>query len=91
MAKYMIGYDLIKPGQDYSDLFEAIKQLAQTWWHCLDSTWIVKTTLTVAQVRDQLQRHIDANDRLLVAELTGVLAWTGSFTEECSNWLRQNM
>ena len=42
MATYMIGYDLNRPGQDYPALIDAIKRLG-TWWHHLDSTWIVVT------------------------------------------------
>lgn len=40
-ASILVGYDLNRPHQDYGDLIDAIKALG-TWWHCLDSTWIVK-------------------------------------------------
>ena len=76
MAKtYMVGYDLKTPGKDYPNLIDAIK--TYNWWHCLDSTWLIKTDKTAAQIRDHLVQHIDANDRLLVATLTGEAAWTG--------------
>jgi hypothetical protein len=64
MNKFVIGYDLLKPGQDYESLFEAIKSVGSSWWHCLDSTWIVITNRTAMQVRDHLRPHMDANDRL---------------------------
>lgn len=86
----MIGYDLIKPGKDYADVIAAIKHVSQTWWHCLDSTWIVKTNNTAEQVRDVLLQHVDANDRLLVATLSAPAAWA-HFSQECGDWLKNNL
>lgn len=85
----MIGYDLNSPGKNYSDLIDAIKAIG-SWWHCLDSTWLVKTDLSCVQIRDRLRPYIDANDELLVATLTGVAAWTG-FDKNCSDWLTSNL
>lgn len=90
MASLIIGYDLNKPAQNYTDLIKKIEDTFPTRWHCLDSTWIVKTDLTVAQVRDLLKLKVDASDELLVAKLTGAAAWVG-FDDKCSNWLRNNL
>lgn len=86
---YLIGYDLNKSGQDYTTLIEAIKKLG-TWWHCLDSTFIVKSSSSAALIRDHLKQFIDSNDELLVVYLTGEVAWTG-FSKECSDWLKNNL
>ena len=32
MASYMIGYDLNRPGQNYPELFNAIKAISGWWW-----------------------------------------------------------
>jgi hypothetical protein len=90
MRTYLIGYDLNKTGQNYKDLIEKIKATFTYWWHHLDSTWIVKSNLTAAQIRDLLKPFIDSNDELLVAGLTGESAWTG-FDERGSKWLRENI
>src|SRR5882724_5766936 len=90
MNKFVIGYDLLKPGQDYNSLLEAIKSVGSTWWHCLDSTWIVITNRTAMQVRDYLAPHMDANDELLVISCSSPAAWRG-FDDECSNWLKTNL
>jgi hypothetical protein len=90
MKSFLIGYDLNKPGQNYENLFVAIKKLAGTWWHCLDSTWIIKSDSTAAAIRDALSPHIDQSDELLVVELSGVGAWVG-FNAECSGWLKENL
>jgi hypothetical protein len=90
MKTYLIGYDLDKPGQNYEVLFAAIKALTASWWHCLDSTWIIKSDSTAVAIRDLLIPHIDKNDKLLVVQLSGEGAWVG-FENECSLWLKNNL
>lgn len=89
MKTYLIGYDLNKRGQDYTTLIEKIKLLGD-WWHCLDSTFIVKSNSTVKIIRDYLSKFIDQNDELLVVRLNGEGAWIG-FDSNCSKWLRDNL
>lgn len=89
MAKQLISYDLSKPGRNYDELYEAIKAIG-TWWHCLESVWIVVTDLTSGQVRDRLKPYIDGNDKLAVFKLEGDWATYGLETT-CNDWLRNNM
>jgi len=77
MKPYLIGYYLNKAGQDYDSLIEAIKKTSGTWWHHLDSTWIIKIARSATAIRDELKKHIDNNDELLVVRLQGEGAWTG--------------
>lgn len=86
---YLIGYDLNKSGQNYKTLIEEIKKLGN-WWHCLDSTFNIKSSSTATIIRDHLMKFIYSNDELLVVCLTGEGAWTG-FSTECSNWLKNNL
>lgn len=87
MAAYIIGYDLNKPGQNYTQLYEAIKRNCPTHWHCLDSTWIVEYSNGAAQLRNALLPYLDQNDRLLVARLFNEAAWYG-FQPNSSTWLK---
>lgn len=89
MATFVITYDLNKPGQNYSSLHDAIKQLGQ-WWHCQDSTWVVVSGLTATQIRDALKSKMDSKDNLLVVQSAGVGAWFG-FSQECSDWLKEHL
>ena len=89
MATYMVGYDLNKPVQNYTELIDAIKSYG-TWWHHLDSTWIIKTDQTPVEVRDNLAQHIDSNDELLVAAISAPAAWHG-FNDKGSQWLKDNL
>ncbi|RNI20737.1 SinR family protein [Flexivirga caeni] len=89
MNTILIGYDLNRQGQDYDDLIASIKALG-SWWHHLDSTWLVKTSSSAKEVRDRLARHIDSNDELLVINVSGdAVAWRG-FNERGSKWLKDN-
>lgn len=83
----MVGYDLNNPGKDYAKLIEAIKSCG-SWWHHLDSTWLVQTSQSATQVRDYLRPMQDPNDELLVMNVTkDASAWAG-FNAEGSQWLK---
>lgn len=71
--RYLVTYDLNKPGQDYTTLFEALDKLGAK--RALLSTWVLRSDYTSAQIRDYLRRFIDANDRLLVGVLGDWAAW----------------
>lgn len=90
MPTFLIAYDLKSPGRDYASLTAAIKGLSGTWWHHLDSTWLLHSNLSVAQVRDRLKLELDSNDELLVIDVTRrPRAWSG-FNERGSSWLRSS-
>jgi len=86
----MIGYDLHPSrGETYDELIAAIKRVG-SWWHHLDSTWIVTTAKSAAQIRDALVPHVKSDDQLLVARLSGEAAWYG-FSERGSRWLKESL
>lgn len=90
MNTYLVGYDLNTPGQNYEELYEAIKAIGSKWWHYLDSTWLVKHDGPATDLRDALAPHIDSNDELLIVKLSGEGAWKG-FSEKGSKWLKDNL
>lgn len=86
----MISYDLSKPGQDYSDLHDAIKGLGPPWWHHLESTWIVVTDMGTTEIANALTPYLNSNDKLLVTTLTG--AWTSwGLSDDANDWLHNNL
>ena len=91
MAAYLIGYDLhnSKETDEYAKLEEAIKDFG-TWWHHLDSTWVIVTELTAVQVRDKLKVHIKNGDELLVTKASREAAWAG-FSDKGSTWLKEHL
>ena len=94
MTTYMIGFDLNREGKNYSErhkaLTERLEKLFSTYWHHLDSTWIVVSDLSAKEIRDDLKKALDDNDELLVAGLNGEGAWTG-FNEKGSAWLKKHL
>jgi hypothetical protein len=74
MGKYLISYDLDKPGQDYSRLISEIERLGGV--KILYSEWLLRSNASAEQLRNHLRAFIDSNDMLLVVALTGEAAWT---------------
>lgn len=74
MTSMIIEYDLRSPGRDYEELYKAIKSYS-TCMPITESTWFIKANETCPQVRDKLMAHMDNNDRIFVAALTGAAAW----------------
>ena len=90
MHAVLISYDLRKPNRDYEDLYKAIKSVANGWWSCLESVWLIRSESTCAVIRDYLQQHIDASDKLLVIRVGADWATSG-LDKDCNDWLRRNV
>lgn len=89
MTTFMVGYDLGKPGRDYDGLIEYLNSFG-THWHHLDSTWLIVTDKTAAQVRDGASAFLDSSDKLFVAQVSAPGAWRG-FTDSGTAWLKQHL
>jgi hypothetical protein len=70
---YWISYDLDKPGQDYTDLLNRLKQLKAV--RILRSDWLLETTATTVETRDDLRQFMDGNDRVMVSQVSNNAAW----------------
>lgn len=88
MTSMIIEYDLRAPGRNYDGLHKAIKAYG-VWAHITESTWFIKTNESCVQVRDKLMVHMDRNDRIFVAELTGAAAWRNVICD--SEYLKKNL
>lgn len=86
MNKYLITYDLKNKNiRNYENLYIAIKSLG-TWWHYLDSTWIIKTNLNSSQIWNNLANHIVTSDHLLIIKIDATDKW-GWLPQDAWNWL----
>ena len=90
MNTLLIGYDLNRSGQDYDELIDALKSYPR-WWHYLDSTWLIKTELSATAVRNTLGKLIDANDELLVVNVSNDPWASKGFNAKGTDWLRNNL
>jgi hypothetical protein len=91
MATILIAYD-IHPlkGEAYDDLIRAILSLG-TWWHHLETTWIVQCSLTTDEIKERLKSHVGIEDQLLVVDISGDAArWIG-INDAGSKWLAENI
>jgi hypothetical protein len=85
---YSINYDLSAPGRDYKGLYDALKEFGG-WWHYLESTWIVVTDSSPAQIWEKLKPHIDENDSLLIIEVKDNVS--GWLSQKAWDWIHENV
>ncbi|KQT42229.1 MULTISPECIES: hypothetical protein [unclassified Methylophilus] len=88
MTIFIVSYDLIKH-KDYQKLTDAI----ETYSSCkvLESLWLIKSNLSVKEIRNHLNNHIDEDDRLIVFQALPVAAWTGNLSQSVDECLRANL
>lgn len=83
-----INYDLQAPGRSYQPLYDYVKSF-DGWDHLLESLWLVRTRKSPAEIRDELKRLVDANDKVAVFDVTGV-AWATNFSNSQTQWLKSH-
>lgn len=86
MSSFIITYDLVN-SRDYQKLYDAIQSLGN-WARVVESVWIVTSELSSAQIRDELLKYIDDDDRIFVTKSSGEAAWRNT---RCSGeWIKNN-
>lgn len=86
MTCYIICYDLVKE-KDYEELYKVIK--SYKYGQITESTWAIVTNEKAKEVRDNLQKHMDSDDRLFVIKSGKEAAWANVL---CANkWLKDNL
>ena len=70
--RYLITYDLNKPGQNYSELIEAIKAAGDGGYVriCQSAFLICSSLQTAHEVFRALTRGLDRNDDVFISEVT---------------------
>ena len=90
LATLLIGYDVHSPRSDaYDELVKAIQSLG-TWWHHLETIWIVQCAHRPGEVRDRLKPRLGDQDQLLVIDISGDDAGWFGINESGSKWLQDN-
>lgn len=90
MYTHLVSYDLIRPGKDYSKLITFLKTYT-SWAKPLESVWLVKNSFSAEQTRNQIQQHIDANDKVFVVTVTKESAAWVNLPEDVSSWIRNSL
>lgn len=84
-----ISYDLKKPDRDYKSLYTAIKNCGSTWWHYLESVWLINTDLAPNEVFDKIHSSMDNNDSLLISEFNAD-NYSGWLPSNAWEWIKNN-
>lgn len=89
MAKSkIVSYDLCSTDKNYDDLYKYLKSFSD-WAKITESTWFISSEKTCATIRDEIMKIVDSNDRVIVAELTGVAAWCNIICK--SEYLKEHL
>lgn len=89
MTTYVVCYDLHKEGQNYECVIKKLKAYG-TYCRIQRSVWIVCTSQSAKQVRDDIGACLDDNDKLFVGALSGEGAWKG-YPQTTTDWLQKNL
>jgi hypothetical protein len=85
-----IAYDLNSPGQDYSEVIEAIKSLG-VWAKIQESLWFVSTTLSEKEVFNHIGKVMDDNDSLIIINTkTNGASWSDDIEKNVGDYIRDN-
>jgi hypothetical protein len=69
----LITYDLLAPNQDYSDLIHTIENY--DYVKITESCFVVETNESPKQIKDNLSKFLDKNDRIFVTNLKSGSSW----------------
>ncbi|HEY9676087.1 MAG TPA: hypothetical protein V6D11_31885 [Waterburya sp.] len=81
----LVTYDLNSPGQKYQRVIRAIQSMGQSC-HCMESTWLLRTSMSAQQVANRLRQQLDVNDNLLVIPVNP-LSLEGQLPQQACNWI----
>jgi hypothetical protein len=71
-----VSCELKQPHHHYTALYDYMQSYDRAS-HPITSMWLVKTHKSVPQVRDEVRRVVDADDEVLVFDVTGA-AWASN-------------
>ena len=90
MRTFLVTYDLRGAAKDYDGLYEAIKSCG-SWWHHLESVWIITTRLSADGVFERIGPHLTANARCLVVQIHPEDRRQGWLPALAWDWLNENV
>ena len=95
MAIFMVSFDLHED-EGYEKLTDALERYP-SYWHCLNSTWLIVSDDTAPEISRNLRKHILKDDKLLVMRYGKNLrgrgasaSWVG-FEDACRDWLSTHL
>lgn len=92
MKTYLISYDLGIPesSSDYETIINYIQSLGN-WAKPLKSQWFVVSSKSCSDIRDGLKNLTDANDKILVMDVSDDNWATARMSDKLSTWMKDNI
>jgi hypothetical protein len=84
----MISYDLHSPTVNREKVEESIKALG-TWCKYVSTTFLVSTSLSADTVQEKATKHLDGNDRMIIANCNKPIK--GWLSQEEWDWIKKNL
>jgi len=85
---YIVSYDLRKLGRDYKGLFDEL-EVSPSWWHYLESTWLIATSESANELYDRLRVYLDHGDSILIIQAgTQMQGW---LPKEAWEWIEREL
>ena len=85
MSLYLVAYDLMKQGQNYTCITKKLEAF-ESYWHFQQSVWLVQWSGNAYDLANELETCLDSNDKLFVTRVTSDSAWSG-YPDEGTNWI----
>jgi hypothetical protein len=86
MPSYSVSYDLRAPGRNYEPLYAALRAAKAV--RALKSLWLLDDPKSSGGLRDVLRGMVDANDGLLITEITSSNWACYSLEPGAAEWLK---
>jgi hypothetical protein len=87
MSLFLVAYELAGAADQYSAL-RARLTAATTWFHHLDSLWLIDDPHATDELAAELTACINEGDKLIVIDVTGRATHWRGIDGEASDWLR---
>lgn len=88
MSRFMISYDLKSPTSNRELVQNDIESLG-SYCKYLTTTYLVNTLLSKDTVQRICTSHLDANDKMIICEITGSV--NGWLEQDQWNWINRNI
>lgn len=87
MAVLLITYDLNKPGQNYNQILDYIKNFSYV--PLSESSYAIDTKIEPENIYNDLSKLLDSNDRICIITLTQ--PWAAYLSPDILDWLKTRL
>lgn len=88
--KYLIAYHLNNPADyEFEDIPQALYRFAKSATNCFDNLWLIETSASSAEIKEQLSKYLGVGDQLLVSPADATEF--ADFAEHRTAWMLGNI